>query len=184
VGRPETFNRENVLEKAMPIFWKYGFARTSLQQLEKATGVNKSGLYSEFADKADLYLQSLRRYIQKRKEDKTLTSEPLGWRNIERFLKLGPSRIDGQEGCFVVNSMNQFAVLPSTAQDLVLEGRKLYRDQILKNIKAEKHRMESSLLADTIFTFFIGIAMEQNLKDDQSSSSRKIDDFMKAVRKL
>jgi AcrR family transcriptional regulator len=30
-----------VLEKALPVFWKHGFADASLRELEKATGVNK-----------------------------------------------------------------------------------------------------------------------------------------------
>ena len=51
MGRPKNFSREEVLEKAMPVFWKHGFADTSLQELERATGVNKSGLYTEFRDK-------------------------------------------------------------------------------------------------------------------------------------
>ena len=46
MGRPKSFSREEVLEKAMPVFWKHGFADTSLQELERATGVNKSGLYT------------------------------------------------------------------------------------------------------------------------------------------
>jgi site-specific recombinase XerD len=31
-------------KRALPVFWKYGFARTTLPDLERATGVNKSGL--------------------------------------------------------------------------------------------------------------------------------------------
>jgi TetR/AcrR family transcriptional regulator, copper-responsive repressor len=54
MGRPKNFSREEVLEKGMPVFWKHGFADTSLQDLERATGVNKSGLYTEFRDKEDL----------------------------------------------------------------------------------------------------------------------------------
>jgi TetR/AcrR family transcriptional regulator, copper-responsive repressor len=42
-----------VLEKAIRVFWKRGFPDTSVQDLERATGVNKSGLYSEFRDKED-----------------------------------------------------------------------------------------------------------------------------------
>ncbi len=53
MGRPKGFNREEVLEKAMSVFWRHGFADTSLQDLERATGVNKSGLYTEFRDKED-----------------------------------------------------------------------------------------------------------------------------------
>jgi AcrR family transcriptional regulator len=56
MGRPKNFSREQVLEKAMPIFWKRGFSDTSLQELERATGVNKSGLYTEFRDKEDLFV--------------------------------------------------------------------------------------------------------------------------------
>src|ERR1700726_1609407 len=112
MGRPKNFSREGVLEKALPVFWKYGFADTSLQKLEKATGVNKSGLYAEFADKGELYLESLRHYLRKRQQEELLTAEPLGWKNIERFLKLEPFRLQGQKGCFSVNSINQFAGLP------------------------------------------------------------------------
>jgi TetR/AcrR family transcriptional regulator, copper-responsive repressor len=66
MGRTKNFSWEGVLEKALPVFWKYGFADTSFQKLEKATGVNKSGLYSDFADKGDLYLESLRHDLRKR----------------------------------------------------------------------------------------------------------------------
>src|SRR5258708_4251117 len=50
------------LDRAIPVFWKHGFANTTLQHLEPATGVNKSGLYSEFKDKEDLFLASLARH--------------------------------------------------------------------------------------------------------------------------
>ena len=38
MGRTKNFSREGVLKKTPPVFWKYGFADTSLQELEKATG--------------------------------------------------------------------------------------------------------------------------------------------------
>jgi AcrR family transcriptional regulator len=53
MGRPKKFNREGVLDRAIPVFWKHGFADTTVQHLEQATGVNKSGLYTEFKDKAE-----------------------------------------------------------------------------------------------------------------------------------
>ena len=66
MGRPKKFNREGVLDRAIPVFWKHGFANTTVQDLEQATGVNKSGLYTEFKDKEDLFLASLERYAQTR----------------------------------------------------------------------------------------------------------------------
>jgi AcrR family transcriptional regulator len=74
--RPRNFSREEVLEKALPVFWKHGFADASLQILEKATGVNKSGLYSEFSGKEDLFLESLRFYLDRLPQLSLLTVEP------------------------------------------------------------------------------------------------------------
>src|SRR5882762_2842443 len=102
MGRPKNFSRQGVLEKALPVFWKHGFANASLQELEKATGVNKSGLYAEFADKGDLFLESLRFYLDRLQQRGLLTVEPLGWDNIEQFLKVGPRSTEGQKGCFAI----------------------------------------------------------------------------------
>jgi AcrR family transcriptional regulator len=184
MGRPKNFSREGVLEKALPVFWKHGFANTSLQELEKATSVNKSGLYAEFADKGDLYLESLRHYLRKRQEEELLTAKPVGWNNIERFLKLGPRSLEGQKGCFSVNSMNQFAVLPPAAQEIVSKGRAFLKDLIARNVQTEKPTMKPTVLAEIILTFFTGISMEQHLNVGKASMNRKVDDFMKAVRKL
>ena len=184
MGRPKNFSREGVLEKALPVFWKHGFAETSLQDLEKATGVNKSGLYAEFADKGDLYLESLRHYLRKRQQEELLTAEPLGWKNIERFLKLGPCSLEGQQGCFAVDSMNQFALLPPAAQEIVEKSRTLLKQLIAKNVEAETSAMKPAVLAEMILTFFTGISMEQHLNVSKATMHRKVDDFMKAVRKL
>jgi AcrR family transcriptional regulator len=180
MGRPKNFSREGVLEKALPVFWKHGFANTSLQELEKATGVNKSGLY----DKGDLYLESLRHYLRKRQEEELLTAKPLGWNNIERFLKLGPCGLEGQKGCFSVNSMNQFAVLPPAAQEIVSKGRAFLEHLIARNVEAEKPTMKPTVLAEMILTFFTGISMEQHLNVGKAAMNRKVDDFMKVVRQL
>ena len=184
MGRPKNFSREGVLERALPVFWKHGFADTSLQDLEKATGVNKSGLYAEFADKGDLYLESLRHYLRKRQKEDLLTAHPPGWENIERFLKLGPCSLEGQKGCFSINSMNQFAVLPRAAQEVVSKSYAGLRDLIARNVEAEKPKMEPTVLAEMILTFFTGISMEQHLRVSRASMNRKVDDFMKVVRKL
>ena len=184
MGRTKNFSRDGVLEKALPVFWKHGFADTGLKALERATGVNKSGLYAEFADKRDLYLESLRHYVTKRQQEGLLTAKPLGWKNLERFLKLGPTSLEGQKGCFSVNSMNQFAVLPPAAQEIVSKSRAFLKDLIARNVKAEKTAMKPAVAAEMILTFFTGISMEQHLRLSKASMNRKVEDFMKVVRNL
>jgi AcrR family transcriptional regulator len=184
MGRPRNFSREEVLEKAMPVFWKHGFADTSLQDLERATGVNKSGLYAEFRDKEDLFVECLRHYLESQEKRGLLTKEPLGWNNVENFLKNGPLSKGDQQGCFSVNSMREFAILPSEAYGAVTENRALLERLLAMNIAAEKPRMAPSAIAEMIMSFISGLCIERNLKSGKSSSTRKIDNFMTALRSL
>ncbi len=184
MGRPKNFSREEVLEKAMPVFWKQGFSDTSLQDLERATGVNKSGLYTEFRDKEDLFVACLRHYLESQGKRGLLTKEPLGWKNVETFLKNGPLNKGEQQGCFSVNSMREFAILPDEAYGVVTENRALLQRLVAMNIEAEKPRMTPSAIAEMVLSFFSGLCIEHNLKSSKASSTRKIENFMIALRNL
>ena len=184
MGRPKNFSREEVLEKAMPVFWKHGFADTSLQELERATGVNKSGLYTEFRDKEDLFVACLRHYLESQEKRGLLTKEPLGWKNIEIFLKNGPLNKGEQQGCFSVNSMREFAILPDKAYGIVTQNRALLQRLLAMNIEAEKPKMAPSAIAEMVLSFFSGLCIERNLKSGKTSSTRKIENFMRALRSL
>ena len=184
MGRPKSFSREQVLEKAMPVFWTHGYSDTSLQDLERATGVNKSGLYTEFRDKEDLFVECLRHYLETQEKRGLLTKEPLGWNNVENFLKNGPLNKGEQQGCFSVNSMREFAILPDEAYGVVTENRALLQRLLAINIEAEKPRMAFSAIAEMVLPFFSGLCIERNLKSGKTSSTRKIDNFMTALRSL
>ena len=138
MGRPKQFTRDDVLRKALPVFWKQGFARASLPDLEHATGVNKSGLYAEFENKEKLYLECLRYYLNGRDGADFFAGEPLGWDNIQRFLEEGPSRLRGQRGCFAVSSMRELECLPREVRNVILEGRQTLRELMMRNVRAER----------------------------------------------
>jgi len=184
MGRPKNFSREGVLEKATPVFWKHGFADTSLQELERATGVNKSGLYTEFRDKEDLFVACLRHYLESQGKRGLLSREPLGWKNIENFLKNGPLSKGEQPGCFSVNSMREFAILPDEAYGAITENRALLQRLLAMNIEAEKPKMAASAIAEMVLSFFSGLCIERNLKPGKTSSNRNIENFMTALRSL
>jgi AcrR family transcriptional regulator len=184
MGRPKKFSREGVLGKALPVFWKHGFADASLQELEKATGVNKSGLYAEFSGKEELFLESLRFYLDRMPPLALLMVEPLGWNNIEQFLKLGPRNTEGQKGCFAVSSMRELAILPAAAIEILGRSRVQLKQLIAKNIEAEQPKLAVDDLAALIMTFFAGLSVEQNLKPTRAATGRKIDALMHALRGL
>jgi len=184
MARPRNFSREGVLEKALPVFWKHGFADASLQELEKATGVNKSGLYSEFSGKEELFLESLRFYLDRLPSLGFLLAEPLGWDNVEQFLKLGPRNTEGQKGCFAISSMRELAILPPAAIEMLGHGRVQLKQLIAKNIEAEKPKADVNNLAGMVLTFFAGLSVEQNLKSSRAATGRKVDNLMQVLRNL
>src|SRR5712671_4462742 len=184
MGRPKNFSRVEVLEKALPVFWKHGFSDTSLQKLERATGVNKSGLYTEFRDKEDLFVACLRHYLESQGKRGLLTKEPLGWKNVETFLKNGPLNKGEQQGCFSVNSMREFAILPNEAYGVVTKNRALLQRLLALNIEAEKLRTVPSAIADMVLSFVSGLCIVRNLKTGNAFSTHKIENFMTALRNL
>jgi TetR/AcrR family transcriptional regulator, copper-responsive repressor len=176
--------RTGCVKKALPVFWRCGFADTSLHELEQATGANKSGLCSEFNGKEDLFVQSLRYYQDNLGLGQLLVSEPLGWDNIERLLKARSRNRQSLKGCFAVNSMRETAILPREAVDLLTQGRSRLKELIAKNIAAEKPGAKAHVLAELVLAFFTGLRMEHNVSSSQAGFEREVDEFMKLMRKL
>jgi AcrR family transcriptional regulator len=169
------------MERAIPVFWKHGFSGTSLQDLEKATAVNKSGLYSEFKDKEDLFLSSLRHYVAKVRVASLLERTPLGWENIEAYLKLGQT-CSGQKGCFVVNTLRELTDLPPAARQILADHLKRVREGIAANAEAGGSHMPPTMLADLVMTFHSGMSVQQNYGVPISAANERIAQFLAAIR--
>jgi AcrR family transcriptional regulator len=65
-GRPRSFDRDQVLDRAMLVFWHRGYDGASLSELTKALGINRPSLYAAFGDKESLFRQALDRYMSNR----------------------------------------------------------------------------------------------------------------------
>lgn len=61
-GRPRAFDREAALGQAMRLFWRQGFAATSISDLTAAMGIGSPSLYAAFGSKEALYAETLRHY--------------------------------------------------------------------------------------------------------------------------
>lgn len=166
MGRLKGFNRNDVLDSAIQIFWKKGYADTSLSDLEKATGVNKSGLYSEFKDKDDIFLESLKRYHDNMPLYDLLKAEPLGWDNIENFLK-AKITCKGQKGCFMAYTIREYSIIPTKVKQLLEKNSAEFYENFLMNIKAAKVK-KPELVTNFLITFGTGISLKVNtVKPDE-----------------
>jgi AcrR family transcriptional regulator len=64
IGRPRGFDRDAALEAAMFLFWRKGFAATSMNDLCDAMGVGSPSLYAAFGSKEALYLEAIEHYVR------------------------------------------------------------------------------------------------------------------------
>jgi AcrR family transcriptional regulator len=62
-GRPPSFNHDEALEKALNVFWLYGYEGTSMAELTEALGMNKPSIYAAFGNKEELFRKVLAKYL-------------------------------------------------------------------------------------------------------------------------
>ncbi len=62
LGRPRTFDRDEVLDRAVTTFWAKGYSGASLDDLTASMGINRPSLYAAFGSKHDLYMAVIDRY--------------------------------------------------------------------------------------------------------------------------
>jgi hypothetical protein len=80
--------------------------------------------------------------------------------------------------------MRELAILPDEAYGVVTENTASLQRLLAMNIEAEKPNMASSAVAEMVLSFFSGLCIERNLKSSKASSTRKIENFMAALRNL
>lgn len=182
MGRQRKFSREGVIAKAMPVFWTYGYTGTSLHDLERATGVNRSGMYAEFKGKDDLFLACLEHYFRVRRGRDLLTRTPLGWSNIADFLKEAPSRSTAQPGCFSVNSIRELPSLPPRVRRAVIRHRDELNELIRLNVDAEDPRANSDTICKIVTAYLSGLCVECGLEKKKAVSAEAVDQFIAMLR--
>jgi TetR/AcrR family transcriptional regulator, transcriptional repressor for nem operon len=114
MARHKEFDRDEVLHKAMEVFWSRGYEATSIQDLVKYMGINRQSLYDTFGDKHALYLQALDRYreVEGRKVLELLERPGSVKKTLRQFFEGVVERAlcdEQRRGCFMGNATSELA---------------------------------------------------------------------------
>ena len=63
MARHKEFDHDEVLDRAVQVFWQRGYEGTSISDLTDALGIGRQSLYDTFGDKHAVYLAALDRYM-------------------------------------------------------------------------------------------------------------------------
>ncbi len=118
-GRPREFDRDQVLDSVIELFWEKGYEATAVSDIVEATGLNKSSLYNAFGSKDNLFDLALSRYVEDRTAmlGKLLHQGTRGLDDVESLLDAMWSEISiGGEhrGCLAVNTSTELGVRDDT----------------------------------------------------------------------
>lgn len=108
MGRSKQFDEQQVLEKAMELFWKKGYHDTSVQDLVDHLAINRASLYDTYGGKDTLFEKTFENYQQRNLQwiKNFLAQQPAVKPGL---LKLFTNLVDqlvtdtDHKGCFVVN---------------------------------------------------------------------------------
>ncbi len=139
--RPKTFDKQDVLDRAVDLFRARGFDGASVPELTTHLGICRQALYSSFGDKRGLYLEALDLYGT-REIDSKLAHLAAAASPLEgiRSLVAAWGEVANQcpsDGCLTVN-----AIIDSTADEgarTIVEG---HVERLEKGLKGALKRAQ------------------------------------------
>ncbi len=140
-GRPLSFDRDDVLEKAMLAFWQSGYETTSISDLTAAMGVTAPSLYAAFGNKQQLFLEAMRRYAGDRTAlEQEMADAPTARDAVAGMLRRAAMLYTGETtppGCLLASAAATGSPDASEVREAVAAERRSVRDIIVRRIEVD-----------------------------------------------
>jgi len=137
MNRPRAFEEAEVLDRALAVFWRLGYDACSIQDLTKATGLQRQSLYNAFGDKDALFLAVLRRYEEhSAAELKKLEHSPSALVSLRRYMEdvLAIQATRGCGACLLVRTAFGPQIRNARVKKVVTSGAQSVRDCFVRVI--------------------------------------------------
>ena len=185
MARKKEYIEEEVIDKAMHLFWQNGYENTSMKMLEQEMGINKFSIYSSFGSKHGLFLESLKCYNSKiKKIFEKLKNASNGVKDIKQFfydsVNIG-HQVGNKKGCLVTNTYNEF----SESDDILIKNQmKVFMDN-LKKVFIEKLKTDSTKDAETVLkqANFLLLAKHGLAAASRVNNQKEIEDYIEMTFK-
>jgi len=125
--RNAEFDREEVLRAAMKAFMHKGYAKTSMQDLKKATGLHPGSIYCAFENKRGLLLAALEQYRLDRKTEfeQFFSNSASAMANLKSYLDNVVAECiscDSAQACLLTKALNEIAEQDSEIQRVISDN--------------------------------------------------------------
>jgi TetR/AcrR family transcriptional repressor of nem operon len=140
MARTKDFDENEVLNKAIAIFWHKGYNGTSMQDLVDGLGISRSSLYDTYGDKHALFIKALESYQAAGSAKVCAITDAAGSARdtIKKLLELiAGELLDDQKhkGCFMVNAEVEIGPHDPEVSKMVCESDQHMEDALYLVIK-------------------------------------------------
>jgi AcrR family transcriptional regulator len=149
-GRPREFDADEVLDRALEVFWRKGYEGASLSELTEAMGINRPSLYAAFGNKEELFRKALDRYADgPAAYTREALNAPTARGVLERLLHGAAEALthpDYPPGCLGVHGALSCGEAAESIRDELSARRAAY--VVLLRQRLERARTEGDLATD------------------------------------
>ncbi len=179
MARTKDFDENEVLVKAMNLFWSRGYNTTSMEDLVVGLGISRSSLYDTYTDKHTLFIKALENYqLTSTAKIQEMVNHPGPAKETVR--KLIDMVTDGllsgrqRKGCFLVNAGVEVGPHDKEVNSLVCRNDQQMEDifyQVIQKGKKAgeiKNPQDARTLAKFIFNTVKGLQVTAKSTADRS----------------
>jgi TetR/AcrR family transcriptional repressor of nem operon len=153
--RTKDFNEDDILMKAINIFWEKGYNATSIHDLIDGLGIGRSSIYHAFGDKHNLFVKALELYqLEGTAKIKGIIDNAPSLKNaLETLLNGVVNDIllnVCPKGCFKVNSEVEVAAQDEIVNKLVYNDDLIIEDALYMAFKKGQQNGEVSASKDPL----------------------------------
>ncbi|MFD5245908.1 TetR/AcrR family transcriptional regulator [Amycolatopsis sp. NPDC058340] len=143
-GRPRSFDDDQVIGGALDVFWRRGYAATSMRDLKDELGILPGSLYAAYGDKHALFLRALELYASgARSQGAVLAEGPVLAHLRELLLSvLEAAREHPGRGCLLGNTATELLPADEAAEKLVHSGFEALETGIAQGLEAAQRSRE------------------------------------------
>jgi TetR/AcrR family transcriptional regulator, transcriptional repressor for nem operon len=166
-GRPPAFDRVDVLDRLLGLFWHRGYEAATQELMLQVSGLSSSSLYRAFGTKAQLFTAVLDRYLDLADDMLgPMENGVAGGADLRRFLDRVQGQIEGPGspgGCLVVTTLGDPINADPRIADLTDRHLRRMREAILRTLIRGQERGERLVLgtpdaqADAVFAGVLGV---------------------------
>jgi TetR/AcrR family transcriptional repressor of nem operon len=186
MARTKDFDEDEVLTKAVHLFWRKGYNGTSMQDLVDGLGISRSSLYDTYGDKHTLFIKALESYRESvtNKMCDIVANAVSAKEAVRQLLEMTTRDLVGDlehKGCFMTNTAIEVAPHDKEVSDMICQNEQQIESAFTKAIEKGQNSGEISCTQDAraLACFILNNVKGMRVSAKSTTDKRIFDDIIK-----